>query len=202
MKLDRLLTILFLVIAFANADATTHTITFAGVSYTPQVLQVAVGDVIRWEGDFTTHPLESVSVPAGAASFSNSTGTSFEYTVTVAGNYGYRCAVHFMSGMVGGFQASAASVDDDFNTEALLQLQAYPNPTSQRLTLTYTLEKSSTVRITLFDINGRKLSETNDASASGPNTSYMNVASLPIGSYYYRIETSDAVLTRKFTIAR
>jgi plastocyanin len=202
MKLARLFALVFIVASLSLATAATHTITFSGITYTPQGIEVAVGDVVRWEGDFQTHPLESISVPNGAASFSNSTGTSFEYTVMVAGDYGYRCTNHWQLGMVGGFSATDAGVDDDLNVEALLQLQAYPNPASGQLTLSYTLDNSSKVRISLFDMNGRELYQSEHAGASGPNTAYVNVASLPIGTYYYRLETSEAILARKFTISR
>jgi plastocyanin len=202
MKLANVLFILSLFILAAPSQAATHTITFANFSYTPQALQASVGDVIRWEGDFQAHPLESLNVPNGAAPFSHSEGTSFEYTITVAGNYAYRCTNHFTQGMVGGFNAAESSVGDEFNVEALLQLQAFPNPASSDLTVSYTLGQGGNVRITLVDINGRDLYQIDNVCVPGKNTTFVNVASLPLGTYYYRIETADAVLSRKFVVAR
>jgi plastocyanin len=204
MKLARLLTFLWIFSCISLAHATIHVITFAGISYTPNDISVSVGDTIEWQGDFSTHPLKSapapLAFPVGAAPFENSQGTTFRYVVTVPGDHGYFCQVHAGNGMVGKFTAIASDVNEVDNKMAALN--AYPNPTSQQLTLSYTLTKGSNVHITLFDMNGRTLSETIAAGVSGPNTTYMSVSSLPVGSYYYSIQTSDAVLSRKFTISR
>lgn len=202
MKLAKYVFPLVLCVTISSSIAATHVITFAGIAYSPNTLQVAVGDVIRWEGDFTMHPLESVLVPEGAATFGNTSGTSFEYTVLVEGSYGYRCAVHWPQGMVGGFQAAVASVDDPLAVDKVLQLWAYPNPTNATLSLSYRLEQSGNVRVLLFDMNGRELLHVPGFALAGENSMRIHVASLTVGAYYYRLETPAGVLTRKFTIAR
>jgi len=203
MKLAKALSLLLIMVLAASSQAATHTITFENFSYSPSSLPVNVGDVIVWQGDFSMHPLQSD--PGAPASFSNSSGGTFSFTVPSAGTYDYHCTAHGSpggGGMSGSFTATDAGVDDHSTAEALLQLQAYPNPASASLTLSYTLEKSSDVRVRLFDMNGRQLDHVENSGAPGQNTTYMNVATLPIGSYYYRIETSDAILTRKFTVSR
>ncbi len=73
-----------------------------GLVYSPGSLTVKVGDTVTWEGDFSVHPLvsgASCGMPDGK--FSNSTGTSFSHTFTVAGTYPYYCSVHCASGMTG-----------------------------------------------------------------------------------------------------
>jgi len=88
--------------------ATTHVILFGGgvgLHYSPNSLGVFVGDTIRWQGDFLFHPLSSTSVPVGAASWHNETGTIFNYTVLIPGTYNYQCDNHFSFGMTGSFVA-------------------------------------------------------------------------------------------------
>jgi|GEM_PF-6876220 plastocyanin len=101
-----------LVFAF-SACAMTHVINFGGslgFVYSPSQLNADVGDTISWRGDFSVHPLSSTSVPSGAAAFSNSSGTQFDYVIKVAGSYRYQCDVHFSIGMVGSFTVTGTSV--------------------------------------------------------------------------------------------
>ena len=95
--------------------AATHIILFGGgvgLNYSPNSLTVAVGDTIQWQGDFIFHPLSSTTIPAGAASWHNETGTIFNYTVPVPGTYNYHCDNHFFLGMTGSFVAVDNSVLD------------------------------------------------------------------------------------------
>jgi plastocyanin len=97
----------------ACAGAATHVIQFGGgvgLNYVPNTLNVTVGDVVQWQGDFSMHPLSSVSVPVGAATWHNGAGTSFSYTVTVAGAYHYQCDIHGSLGMTGSFTAAGTGV--------------------------------------------------------------------------------------------
>ena len=87
-----------------HAGATTHVVTFVCCEYTPTYFQAALGDTVEWQGDFSSHPLESTTIPAGASPFSNGSGTSFSYVIQVAGTYSYQCQVHQPS-MAGSFGA-------------------------------------------------------------------------------------------------
>lgn len=104
--------VLFMLVVFSMSTevyATTHVIQFGGSlgeNYSPKSLAVLVGDTVEWVGDFSMHPLSSVSVPAGAASFHQGSGSTFSYPVTLAGSYQYQCDFHFSLGMVGGFAAT------------------------------------------------------------------------------------------------
>jgi plastocyanin len=71
-----------------------------GMKYSPDSVEANVGDIIRWEGSFSTHPLVSTSIPVGANSISVTTGTSFEYSINIAGDYRFKCDVHNFQGVV------------------------------------------------------------------------------------------------------
>lgn len=101
MKSKLLLASLLFISTFSFA--TTFTIGFGGtigMAYDPNMLTVSVGDTVTWMGDFATHPLQSTSVPAGANSFSNSSGSTFSYAILFAGDYNFQCAIHGFSGKV------------------------------------------------------------------------------------------------------
>lgn len=103
--LTGLLGIIFLL----HAQAAKHIITASGTSFSPNnIPNVIVGDTIRWEWVNNSHTTTSVSVPPGAATWDNplnSGSPSFEYPVTVAGTYNYKCIPHESFGMTGTFTA-------------------------------------------------------------------------------------------------
>jgi len=102
----KVLVILFLISAsVSNAAPIKHIIAFGGsigYNYSPNTLEVVMGDTIEWQGDFSSYDLVSVSVPSGAASFGPiKTGTTFDYVVQVPGMYSYKDEPYVTLGMAG-----------------------------------------------------------------------------------------------------
>lgn len=161
----------FLVIAsimvlmvYQQSSATTHIITFGGsvgFAYSPNQLSVQVGDTIRWEGDFSTHPLSSVTIPSGAQTWHMGSGTVFSYPVKVAGEYQYHCDVHFTIGMTGTFTASNTAVEKDIAVPgpgALRITGIFPNPSPSRdIAIGFMLSTSQDVTLALYTLTGSKV---------------------------------------------
>ncbi len=82
-----------------------HVIKFGGsigYNYSPNTLEVVIGDTIEWQGDFSAYDLVSTSLPVGAASFGPiKTGTTFDYVVQVSGLYSYKDEPYVTLGMAG-----------------------------------------------------------------------------------------------------
>lgn len=93
-----------------NSQATKHTINASGTSFNPNnIPNVFVGDTMRWVRLGGSHTTTSTTIPVGAATWNNALdggNTSFEYTVTVAGVYNYKCIPHESFGMTGTFIAT------------------------------------------------------------------------------------------------
>lgn len=92
-----------------SAHATIRTINASGTSFNPNTLNVFVGDTIRWVRINNSHTTTSTTIPVGAASWDsplNASTTTFEYPVTVAGVYNYKCIPHEAFGMTGTFTAT------------------------------------------------------------------------------------------------
>lgn len=91
--------------------ATKHIINVQNYSFSPSnITDVIVGDTMRWVWISGSHTTTSTVIPGNAATWNSpisSTVTSFEYKVTVAGEYNYKCTPHASMGMVGAFTASA-----------------------------------------------------------------------------------------------
>jgi plastocyanin len=94
-----------------NAYATKHIISVQNFSFSPaSIPDVIVGDTVRWVWVSGTHTTTSTTIPAAAATWDSpisSTHTSYEYAVTTAGTYNYKCTPHASMGMTGSFIASA-----------------------------------------------------------------------------------------------
>jgi plastocyanin len=199
-----ILTLFF--ITTGSLKAATVTINFGGAlgnMYQPNATTVHVGDVITWMGDFATHPLQSVSVPANAAKFGPiNTGTSFSYTVTVAGNYGYRCNVHFASGMVGGFTAGASGVDQPIDVKLSMD-PIFPNPAMTEAMVHFTLENPSHVVLRVYDVTGKLIrTAANEDMDAGFHMLTIDTKDLASGSYQYVLQAGDAVLRRAMIVVK
>ena len=189
--------------------ATTHLIQFGGsfgLSYSPQSISVAVGDTIQWQGDFTSHPLSSTSVPAGAATFDNSAGTVFTYRVQFPGTYTYKCDIHAPS-MSGSFSAtSPTGVDKQKGggQPAEFRLdQNYPNPFNPSTRIIYSLAQKSPVTLKLFNAIGEEVATlVKGVQESGTQSVYFDGAGLPSGVYLYRLEAGDFVATRRLVLVK
>ena len=143
------------------AFATKHTIHFGGTSFTPNTLNVTVGDTIVWSGAFGFHEIQSTSVPSGAATWGPtlSTQTSLIYVVIVPGTYAYQCNIHVSMGMTGTFTAATAGVQNGVSNSAATLEKSFPNPSTGRTTIRYTLTHSSDVSLKIFDLNGKEMKQ-------------------------------------------
>lgn len=105
-----------------TASAKKHIVTVANFQFSPVIIpNVFVGDTIRWvwvSGNHTTTCDQNADPgtfsPAGAATWNaaiNGGSQSFQYKVTVAGQYQYTCVFHSVD-MGGGFTASVATPVD------------------------------------------------------------------------------------------
>ena len=105
--------LLIAVYSVLPAHATKHIITVQNFSFSPSsITNVIVGDTMRWVWVSGSHTTTSTTIPASAATWDSpitSTATSYEYKVTVAGTYNYKCTPHASMGMVGSFIASSSA---------------------------------------------------------------------------------------------
>jgi len=81
--------------------------------------------------------------------------------------------------------------------------QNYPNPSNPGTTISYSLKKPGEVKITIFDLLGRKVRSLVQGHKSAGRYSVRwdgrNEAGRPVssGTYFYRLKAGEAVLTRR-----
>ena len=207
----RLLVIPVILILFgiSNSYAAKYIIQFGGslgFVYSPNSLKVSVRDTIQWVGDFTMHPLGSTSVPVGASSFNQGTGTSFTYVITVAGSYAYQCLFHASLGMTGTFTANLTGVE---NTQASLSPelcglnQNYPNPFNPSTNISFYLPSRSFVTLKIFNVVGCEVATLiNEELSGGDHTQQWNAYNISSGIYFYRLQAGGFTETKKLVLLR
>lgn len=101
----------FIMTLSGSANATKWIVTVQSFNFSPPSLpDVVVGDTVRWNWINGSHTTTSTTIPGGATSWDhplNSSSTFFEYPVTIAGTYNYKCTPHETMGMVASFTATA-----------------------------------------------------------------------------------------------
>jgi plastocyanin len=201
--------ITFFLISAPHLGATTHVIQFGGsvgFAYSPSSLGVAVGDTIQWQGDFGFHPLSSTTIPAGAPSWHNGTGTVFQYVVPLPGVYDYQCDNHFPFGMVGSFTASLTGVSQEQSIGSPVSFrleQNFPNPFNPSTIIEFALPHASHVLLTVSNLLGQEVARVLDKDESaGTHQVVFSPQGLPSGVYFYRLKAGDFVQTKKLLLLR
>jgi plastocyanin len=197
----------------AYGQGTKHTVVVNGsypnYVFSPDSLQVNVGDVIEWSGAFgavgtTLHTVTSESVPAGANTFDVQSGSVFDYTVTTPGNYFYVCQNHFACcHMAGGFLTQASGVNWPTDPAPFELFQTSPNPAANSTEISFNMRNSGTAILLVFDERGAVvaplLAEHVDAGLHKVN---FDTSKLPSGVYFYQLDANGSVVRKQMIVQR
>jgi len=81
--------------------------------------------------------------------------------------------------------------------------QPYPNPFNSTTSISYTLPKSSEVRLSIHDIHGREITVIQDGvKKEGYHTTVWNASEIPTGMYFIQLEAGGLTKTRKVMLLR
>ena len=82
-------------------------------------------------------------------------------------------------------------------------LQNYPNPFNPTTKISFLLDHSALVTLTVFDILGRQVTSiVNEALPSGKYDYHFDATRLASGTYYYRLQVGSFVQTKKMLLLR
>ena len=209
-KITSIISLVMLVVAVTPIYATTHIVQFGGsfgFTYSPNSMNVFVGDTIKWQGDFSMHPLSSVSVPTGAIVFHQGSGSEFSYIVTTAGMYNYQCDFHFSAGMMGSFSASITTGikhnQTTFRPGTFQLEQNFPNPFNPSTIISFDIPFQAFVSISVYNLIGQKVETlVNENMAAGSYSKSWNATSMPSGVYIYRLQAGTLLATKKLVLLK
>jgi hypothetical protein len=75
------------------------------------------------------------------------------------------------------------------------KLVAYPNPTTDRLNFKYAVSAGGITTFQLFDAIGRVVGMHEETNEAGAHESQVDVAQLPAGPYYFRVQHNNAIVS-------
>jgi len=105
-----------------------------------------------------------------------------------------------------GFVNSSVSSSNERNgsiPEKFTLNQNYPNPFNPSTTISFTLPESSNVELTVYDLNGRKVSTlVKQRVRAGEHSIVFDASSLTSGVYFYKLVTPSRSQTRKMTLIK
>jgi plastocyanin len=192
--------ILFL--GMQGVSAATHVVLFGGsvgFAYSPSSFSATVGDTVKWEGDFTVHPLASTSVPATAQTFSNGSGPSFIYVIKVPGTYNFHCTVHLFTGT---FTATASAVKYQVLPQVAVHredLQLGVVEVSGLPFVTVTVGQPGQATVKVFDLSGREMATIlNRVVPPGTYSIPLAAATRARGLYFVKLSSKGAQRTASF----
>jgi parallel beta-helix repeat protein len=99
------------------------------------------------------------------------------------------------------FRACIPTGIDDTPIGTSLNLGCYPNPFTSKATIWFELPESGPVRLTVFDLNGRRLATLIDQEmVAGRHETEFSSGNMTPGIYLYRLKTGNKSVTGKFMV--
>jgi plastocyanin len=187
-----------------SLKATIVTVNQTGFTFNPKTFSITVGDTIRWQWSAGIHTTTSVTIPTGAAAWDNpltAESPQFEYRVTVAGTYDYKCTPHAALGMTGSFTATGSLGIED--NPLLSSVKIFPNPATENTSLMLTSDKTGRGLITMYDLLGNKVNYQEVDIKSGTNNIPLSLESIIPGIYFIELKYNDNLpIVRRFVKSR
>jgi plastocyanin len=201
MKKNLLLIVVLAIVCVMPASATIHIVNQVSLTFSPADLSVFVGDTVRFQWNNGSHNTVSTSVPAGAETWNsplNSGSTSYDYEVTVAGDYAYECTFH--NGQVGSFNATEVVNSVQIVRQSSIEMNV--RTTANGNLLVHILHAAGDrAVVTMLDITGREVATIHQGTIA--NDDFMlrqDVTSFQRGIYFVRFQEGANVSTRKVLI--
>ena len=197
-----LLSIFIFMMAFAmQMSATVHIVNQQGFNFSPADFTVNVGDTVRFKWNTGSHNTVSTDVPVGAATWNsplNSGNQSYDYKVTVAGNYAFVCTFH--SGQDGVFTAVASPTNVSSVQTAISEMNVRA-VSGGNLLINIQNATGDRVTLTMLDITGREVATLYQGVIdSNDFTVRQDVAAFQRGIYFVRFQEGARVTTRKVLV--
>ena len=98
---------------------------------------------------------------------------------------------------------TALDADGPGLPDAYLLASNYPNPFKLSTRIAYTLPTAGPVRLAVYDALGREVAVLADGlKPAGQHTVAWDASTMPSGTYFYRLESGDLLLTRAMLLVR
>ncbi len=165
--------------------------------FLPVTLNANCGDTVRWvyvAGVHIVGPITATDIPVGAAMFNSpisASQTTFDYVVTVPGNYHYVCHPATPHGEDAYIVVACPAGIQQYNAPNTISL-IYPNPFSEKISI----ESPDANLFVISNMLGEKINSV--VFKSGETKLEADLATLPKGIYFFMFFKDKMILeTRK-----
>ena len=96
------------------------------------------------------------------------------------------------------------SIDESILPAQLSLLQNFPNPFNPTTTISFELKNPEAINLSIFDLKGKDVYEVLNNQFYGPGQHSINInaAQLPSGLYFYQLQSSKNILTKKMLLLK
>ena len=96
---------------------------------------------------------------------------------------------------------SSTTAVADYQNDNLFTI--YPVPADNTLNVSFTLNKSEKIKVTLFNCLGKEIMRvTDEETTAGPFNKTIDISELPTGIYFCKLETSDSNFTKRVIVRK
>ena len=210
MKKIGLVSVLLVLLTVTMNSQTKHIVLASNYVFTPQDINITVGDTVEWQWVEGTHTTTSVDVtgPDVWDSPISSSVPVFSVVITTEGVHNYICTPHAALGMIGSITATPlTAVDEQNNNVSQFTLsQNYPNPFNPSTVIRYNLTGPSFVTLKIYSALGNEVATlVNEQQGSGEHFAVFDAAKtkgLASGIYFYRLKAGNFEQTRKMLLVK
>ena len=199
------LSIIILSLSFI-VKGTQYTIVNEGYTFSPDSVTIYSGDTVHFNLGSIHNAVEVSEETWNANGNTSNGGFSLPFgggTIILEelGIHYYVCQPHASLGMKGIIEVLAPSIVAP-PTLAETSFKLYPNPTSDFITLYYTLDRQSTVNVKLISITGAAIvTLLNEKQSAGVKQTTLSLnGKMAPGIYFLELNTTEGSLIRKLVI--
>ena len=179
--------------------AATHTVTNSGFTFSPDSINIAAGDSVKFVLASTHNAIEVTKATwdingntAKAGGFSVPMGGG-KVAFPTDGTHYYVCFPHAHLGMKGVIIVGSGITPIPTVSDIIPSMSVYPNPASDFITISYTLSTDADVNIKLINLIGVEVASIlKDSQSAGPyqNTYSLNKNLAP-GIYFVSVSAGN-----------
>lgn len=144
-----------------------------------------------WTSMLEATPIGGISYPGMHYKFRSILVTKHGSKVTLKVPFGW-------DGLAGAFSPNYDTLFFDFVNQV-----EYPNPFSPTTSISFEIPRGTHVTLTIFNMNGEKIGVlVNEFLPKGQHNFEWEATDVPAGVYFYKLESSDFVETKKIMILK
>ncbi len=189
---------------------TKHIVMVSNFEFTPQDINVTVGDTVEWqwvEGTHTTTSDSTAGIDVWDSPISSSVPV-FSVIIRTSGIHDYHCTPHQAFGMIGSITATMPTEIQE--TKQLpfgfTLSQNFPNPFNPSTMIMYKLTSSTFVTLKVYNTLGNEVAIlVNEYQNSGEHMAAFDAGKtkeLASGVYFYRLKANGLIQTRKMLLIK